>query len=249
MLDQSNLTRQWLLLRKLCSLNSQWTLQELASNFKVSQKTISRDLNKLSNFGFPLTEQVGAHGRKSWTCNTDCLLSGLSFTFEEAASLFLSRRFLELMAGTVFFDAAHSAFRKIESGLPKKTLQFLEQLATTFHQTSLGASNYQDRGDTINALLTAIEDLRVTKLLYYSMSSEAPGDRLGRIQSLGLELRHEGSGGRTRRVKRDDYARPGSVTEGVSMRQVTADLRVATTNRNSSEAWLRYEKRSLCQVC
>lgn len=174
--DQKTLVRQWLLLRRLCRHNSQWTLEELAAEYTVAQRTIRRDISDLSNVGFPLTEQIGPHGKKSWACETDCLLSKLCFTFEEAASLYLGRRFLEPMAGTVFFDAAHSAFRKIESGFSKKTLEYLEQLASTFHQTSLGVSNYQDRGDTINALLTAIEDQRVTNLLYYSMRSEAPGD-------------------------------------------------------------------------
>ena len=89
------LTHQWLLLRKLCSHNSRWTLEELATDFEVHQRTIRRDLSELSNVGFPLKEQVESHGLKSCSCETACLLAGLSLTFEEATSLSLCRRYLE----------------------------------------------------------------------------------------------------------------------------------------------------------
>ncbi len=166
--------RPWLLLKNLCGPSPGWTLSELSEELGVSQKTVRRDLAQLQKVGFPIQQTVGTHGRKTWTCHSDQMLSKLSLTFEEAAALYLGRQFLEPMAGTVFFKAAHTAFRKIRTALTKETRQYLEQFSSVFHQTRLGSSDYRQRGEIIDTLMIAIEDQQVTRLLYFSMNSKTP---------------------------------------------------------------------------
>jgi proteasome accessory factor B len=162
------------LLRKLCARNAAWTLRELAGEFEVSPKTIQRDLNLLRGVGFPLKETVGPRGLKSWRCDTGAILSGLTFTFEEVAALYLGRRFLEPLAGTLLWDAAQSAFRKIRAGLGSDALTYLEQLATAFHKTAVGVSDYSERAEQIDLLMVAIEDCRIARVLYHSLRSDLP---------------------------------------------------------------------------
>ena len=174
MSDAATFSRQWLLLRKLCARHAAWTLRELASEFGVSTKTITRDFDVLRQVGFPLKETVGPRGRKSWRCDTDHILSGLTFTFDEVAALYLGRRFLEPLAGTLLWDAAQRAFRKIRSGLGNDALKYLEQLATAFHKTAVGVSDYSRRADLIDALMVGIEDCRILRVLYHSLRADAP---------------------------------------------------------------------------
>lgn len=174
MTSHSNHLRPWLLLRGLSSPSAAWTLRELSEEFGVSQKTVRRYITQLQDAGFPIEQTVGPHGCKSWSCQSDKLVAGLSFTFEEAAALYLGRRLLEPMAGTVLFEAANAAFRKIRSVLTKETQQYLEQLSTTFHQTRTDFSDYRERGELIDTLMIAIEDRQIAKLLYFSMNADAP---------------------------------------------------------------------------
>ena len=98
----------------------------------------------------------------------------MSFTFDEAISLYLGRRFLEPLAGTVFWDAAQRAFQKVRACLGAAALQYIEKFSAVFHQTMLGASDYSKQTDLIDQLVQAIEDRRIVLLTYQSLRSTEP---------------------------------------------------------------------------
>jgi proteasome accessory factor B len=145
----------------------------MAHEFAVSQKTIRRDLDALASVGFRVQESTGPHGRKAWRIDTDSILAGLTLTFEEVAAIYLGRRFLEPLAGTMFWEAAQSAFRKIRAGLGDETFRYLDQLATAFHQTALKTIDYSSRADAIDTLMIGIEDSRRVVLTYRSATADA----------------------------------------------------------------------------
>jgi predicted DNA-binding transcriptional regulator YafY len=93
------------------------TIREMAADAGVGLQTIRRDLDLFRDLGFPLEEMTGEFGRKTWVMKTPCDQPPLSFRFDEALALYLSRRFLEPLAGTLFWEAAQSAFRKIRATL------------------------------------------------------------------------------------------------------------------------------------
>ncbi|MCA8993605.1 MAG: WYL domain-containing protein [Planctomycetaceae bacterium] len=173
MTDAVPFIRQWGLLRKLTARGALWTLRELADDFGVTTKTIRRDLDALSLVGFRTEERVGPHGEKSWRIETDSILSGLVFDFEEATALYLGRRFLEPLAGTPLWDAAQRAFRKLELGFGKQALTYLDKFATAFHQTAVGGSDYSARGDMIDQLMIGVEDRCVCALDYQSSMADS----------------------------------------------------------------------------
>lgn len=152
------------------------TMQELADEFGTCKRTIQRDFDVLSSVGFAFVSSSGPHNRKTWRLDTDDILSELVFNPDELVALYLGRRFLEPLAGTFVWEAAQEAFKKIRSGLGKEKLRYLEQLASAFHHTPLDRSDYADRDDVIEGLMTAIEDRRVTRMLYHSLRSEQPAD-------------------------------------------------------------------------
>jgi predicted DNA-binding transcriptional regulator YafY len=89
----------------------------MARDMGVTDKTIRRDLETFRAAGFPLEEIVEQYGRKKWRLDPAKTQPGLSFAFDEAVALFLGRRFLDPLAGTVFWDAVQRAFRKVRAML------------------------------------------------------------------------------------------------------------------------------------
>ena len=174
MADSTQIARQWLLLRTLSSRRAGCTLHELARDFDVSTKTIRRDLDALTAVGFALHETAGPHGEKSWRIETDSILAGLTLTFDEVAALYLGRRFLEPLAGTMIWQSAHSALRKIRAALDTPALDYLEQLTRLIHRTSFRDSRYHDKSQILDDLMVGIEDRRITFITYQSARSTEP---------------------------------------------------------------------------
>lgn len=166
--------RQWLILRTLASRRFGATVRELATEFGVSQKTIRRDLSLLRDLGFPVFPEAGANGRNQWRATQDAAATALSFNISEILALYVSRTLLEPLAGTVVWDAAHSAFRKITASLDDSRIKYLHQLAETIHRTSFRDSNYGSKAQLIDDLMLAVEESRITFITYQSARSTEP---------------------------------------------------------------------------
>lgn len=174
MLDSTPLLRQWTLLRILSARRQGATLRELASEAGVSTKTIQRDLSLLKRLAFPIEPVVSDHGRRHWKLTDAGGVPSLSFTLEEAAALYLGRQFLEGLAGTLFWSAAHSAFRKIQATLGEAAASYLSKLASAVYLTTHSLTDYASRADLIDRLMVAIEDRRLTVITYQSLRSTEP---------------------------------------------------------------------------
>ncbi len=177
MRDDSSLRRQWLLLKALSSRRLGLTVREMASELGVTDKTIRRDLALFRGVGFPLEESVGEFGRKTWRIAPTGGQPPLSFSFDEAVAQYLGRRLLDPLAGTAFGDAARRAAEKIRATLGRSALEYLDRFAGFFHATAFGAHDYARRAEAIDALLVAIEDGRVARLLYQAAREDVPSAR------------------------------------------------------------------------
>lgn len=172
--SESPLVRQWILLRTLCARRHGSTVKDLAKEMGVSEKTIRRDLDTFLTAGFPLEETVGDFGRKSWLISQTKNQPDIGFTFDEAIALYLGRHFLEPLAGTLFWEAAQRAFRKIRAVLGKGALEYLDHFGTMFHQTMVGTSDYSKKAALIDELMVGIEDRRMVFITYHSLRSTEP---------------------------------------------------------------------------
>ena len=174
MSEETPLMRQWLLLRGLCSKRQGVSVREMAHEMDVTQRTIRRDLETFQLVGFKLREETGPHGKKRWSMVSEKAQPEISFTVDEAISLYLGRHLLEPLAGTLFWNAAQRAFRKIHASLGNGATEILDRFSTLFHQTSRGTSDYSKKAELIDRLMIAIEDKRAVSIAYNSLRSTEP---------------------------------------------------------------------------
>ena len=171
MADQLPLLRQWILLRTLCTRHYGVTIKDMMHELNVSEKTIRRDLETFQAAGFPLKEVVGEFGRKKWHIDAGKAEPGLNFAYDEAIALYLGRRFLEPLAGTVFWEAAQRAFKKIRATLGADALKYIDQFGTVFHQTMVGATDYTKKAELTGELMVGIEDRKAVYITYQPLQA------------------------------------------------------------------------------
>lgn len=172
--DESPLIRQWILLTTLAKRKYGATVKELAEEAGVSVKTIRRDLETFQAAHFPIQEVVGDYGCKKWHLESAKPPAELNFTWEEAAALYLGRRLLEPLMGTIFWQAAREAFRKIQAVLEPVPREYLDKFATMFCQTMVGTHDYSKKADMIDSLMQAIEDSQTVSRTYQALQATEP---------------------------------------------------------------------------
>jgi predicted DNA-binding transcriptional regulator YafY len=143
----------------------------MAGEAGVTEKTIRRDLDLFRSVGFPLEEEAGEFGRKTWRMRREPTGPPLAFSTDEAAALFLCRRLLEPLAGTLLWEAVQNALSKVRATLSPLALDYLSTLDRVLFSTTSGAHDYSARGETIDLLQVSIEDRKCVRLLYRSERS------------------------------------------------------------------------------
>jgi proteasome accessory factor B len=184
------LLRQWILLRILSSRWTGATIDELAQELETSPKTVRRDLCLFKRLGLPITEIREAHGRKRLRLEPRGATPPPGFAFDEALALYLSRRLLDPIAGSPFWDAAQRAFRKIRAMFSPDALHYVERFGALFYPTTAGVSDYSGKSQLIDRLMIGIEDQRAVDITYTSLRVRSP--QRYRIHPYGM-IYHHGS--------------------------------------------------------
>ncbi|MEQ9410327.1 MAG: WYL domain-containing transcriptional regulator [Fuerstiella sp.] len=187
MSESPQLVRQWKILQLLEASRRGCAIQELVAEAEVSDKTVRRDIKVLQTV-FDITERTGHGGVKRWSMKP--LAEQLGFNLTELLSLYLSQQFLEPLAGTPFWEGNRSVFRKIQGALGDNAVRYLQKLSAGIRSTTAGASDYRQRGIMIDRLMVAIEDRKVTLIVYQSMQATEPVEQ--EVYPLGL-VHHRGS--------------------------------------------------------
>ncbi len=73
-------------------------------------------------------------------------------TITELLSVYMGRPFLEPLAGTPFWEGQRKVFRKIRGAPGEQAVRYLQKLSAALHASSVGASDYSQRGDMIDQL-------------------------------------------------------------------------------------------------
>ena len=115
-------------------------------------------------------------GRKLWKLEKLPAEADHSLNFLEAYALHVSRQFLEPLAGTVWWESAQCAFKKIKSSLNESAIAYLDQFGDMIHRTA-AASDYSKKAEVIDALMIAIEESRVARVAYQSLKATDPTTR------------------------------------------------------------------------
>ncbi len=174
MADHKQIVRQWMLLRRLCRSRRGYTVDQLAEQFRVSVKTVRRDLELLRSVGFLLRCRRGAHGKQWWSIEPPPEANLLGFTLDEAIVLYLLRPYLEGLSGSFLGEAAREAFAKIETMLSTDTtanfLPRLSELLLTIPLRRPGKTDWQFMDD----LWEALENQQVLLMEYQSLDASRP---------------------------------------------------------------------------
>ena len=178
MSESQQLLRQWNLLQLLADSCIGIPLLELAAEFETSDRTIRRDIAVLQAAGFPLEEVIGERNLKRWKMKP--FSEQLHFNYSDMIAVILSRRFLEPLAGTPFWEGHQKIYRKVRGALGDHAVRFCERMQQVIRISGFGGGDYSKRGQIIDRLLQAMEDRRRVLIVYQSMqATEAVEQELG----------------------------------------------------------------------
>ena len=178
------------------------TVREMAEHLDVTQKMIRRDLAVFRAVGFPIAETVGPRGCKTWRIAASAAGVQLHFTFDEAVALYLGRRFLEPLAGTLFWDAASRAYKKIDAWLTPGASRFDQEAPPLVPQNDGGGKRLLakmgpagrpdpgDRGPSDHARRLPVA--QATEPVSYDIYPLGLVYHRGSLYLVGVAPRHEG---------------------------------------------------------
>jgi len=175
------IVRQWRLLLALEGKARGLTLAEAedAVGEGVSQRTIRRDFEALTQAGFPI-ETAKRDGKTAFSLNREVFrgVAAAGFSLSELCALYLSRTVLSAVAGGPFRDSLASAFDKLYDALPPSMWKFIDSLPD-----ALGAKEHASRpgaasAKSIDTLMAAILSRRRVRMRYHSFSSQQIKDYL-----------------------------------------------------------------------
>lgn len=103
-----------------------FTTKELAEEFGVSERTMHRDLQELSEMGMPLYTEFGPHG--GYRLLKKRMLPPILFTEQEAVAMFFAFQSLQFYGALPFADESASALKKFYHYLPTDTRARIDAL-------------------------------------------------------------------------------------------------------------------------
>ncbi|MBW1973271.1 MAG: hypothetical protein DRG20_00155 [Deltaproteobacteria bacterium] len=143
--------------------------KRLPEDYRVSKRTVYRDLQSLEAAGFPLENSDG-----KWKIIEESkkYAPPLPFTFDELSALYITKNFLKPLDTTPFAHIYKTIYKKIISVLPKRSMEYLHKLENTFSVSFVGTKDYSRSHGVIKKLIYAIMEKRKVSIFYYSFLHE-----------------------------------------------------------------------------
>ncbi len=171
------LARQWTIIQSLqADLNGK-TVSELAAVLDCHTRTVYRDLEALQLAGFPIyTDRE--QGSTRWRL-LDAARSNvpIPFSLTELMALYFSRDLLQVLKGTVLFEALESLFHKIRTTLPPETEGYLSAFQNSVKVGAHPRQSTPARGTVFEDINQAIRNHTILSIDYYTMSRQRFGKR------------------------------------------------------------------------
>ena len=174
MARNSEVIRQWEILREIDGARVGLTIAKLASSRRVHPRTIRRDLDALCAAGFPLYDDT-INGSPVWKLKVRPFraLEETGLSVVELCALYFSRALVTTLAGTPLGEDADRAFTKIERALPASCRRFLDNLPVMLKARMAGRKRQDDRKvrEVLNRALEAALTHRRVTMRYHSHAS------------------------------------------------------------------------------
>lgn len=170
----TELVRQWEILRSIDRAPMGVSVRRLAAERKVHQRTIRRDLEALERAGFPIYTDRG-NGTALYRFNTKPFkrLEQVGLGLSEVCALYMSRTMLEALVSLPLRDELARAMAKIEGTLPEGVRRFLDALPALLQAKAEPRKRRDEKRlrEIMPRLIdTALDKKRVT-MTYHSFSS------------------------------------------------------------------------------
>ncbi|GAA4278738.1 helix-turn-helix transcriptional regulator [Aquimarina mytili] len=138
---------------------------ELADKFEVSQRTIYRDMQALTDAGVP----IGAEAGTGYFLVEGYSLPPVMFTEKEANALLTASKIIETNNDQSLINEYHDAVEKVIAVLKttqKKKLEILQERIFTYSKREIHPSN------SLSIIQQAITDFRVLEIQYTKANKE-----------------------------------------------------------------------------
>jgi predicted DNA-binding transcriptional regulator YafY len=164
-LDQ--LERQWSIINTLCR-RQRTTADELAAEYHVSERTIRRDLDKLSRV-FPLVDHMD--GRHKYWSMVDGFknVPPIIFCPTELYAIQEGTRFLRSVGEPFLRPTLESISHKIKATYNSSKVESLENLRKIFTVNLSGAKDYSKQREFLSRLFTATAEQRRVEIGYQGL--------------------------------------------------------------------------------
>jgi predicted DNA-binding transcriptional regulator YafY len=146
MARNTELVRQWEILRDIDGARNGIAVGKLAAERGVCGRTIRRDIDALCRAGFPLRDEK-VNGTTMWKLASRPFgrleQTGLSLT--ELCALYFSRALLDTLAGSPLLDESARALAKIERALPAACRRFVGAFPRVLQAKADGRKEHDPR--------------------------------------------------------------------------------------------------------
>ena len=175
MARNSEVTRQWEILRAIDGARNGLAIGKLAAQVNVCTRTIRRDLSALGRAGFPICDEK-VNGTSMWKLSARPFhrLEQIGLSLMELCALYFSRTMLDTFSGAPLTNDAERAFVKIEKALPAECRKFLARLPRVLKAQGHGPKIQDERkvGEILGRAMDATLRHRRATMRYASASKQ-----------------------------------------------------------------------------
>jgi proteasome accessory factor B len=170
------LTRQWELVQLLAGRVGR-TLAQLTAELGVTKRTVQRDIEVLTEAGFPVTSDM-RNGTVFWHFMEGFHAEApIAFTLTEQMALYFSKGLFKSLQGSPIYESLESAIQKVGSQLPAQSLKFLRGLDQGVAVSSFGWKDYSHSKEVIDALTRAVFNKFTVRILHRAPYREKATER------------------------------------------------------------------------
>jgi len=128
---------------------------ELLRRFEIDPRTLRRYLSDLRELGLPI-EDVDTGPDRTISLDPTYRRAGVQLTLPEVLSLHFGRKLFTFLDGTQFAADLDDAIERLEPAISRAHADLARQLDRKFMAVSEHAKNYEELGDLIDDVVTAL---------------------------------------------------------------------------------------------
>ena len=175
--DMKSFKRKWSMIEMMIHRDKEhqdgWTVEEMADHFKVTSRTIRRDLKILDDIFKGLDIKRVRWGLKRYYLERIPFgQNGAAITRDELVSLCIARQMMQPFQGTPLGHYIESGCQKLRDCLSPEWIERADRVASYFFQFEYNKPLTEEQAKILDALFHAMSERRVVHFSYFSVKSQ-----------------------------------------------------------------------------